>query len=635
MDVASGSPQIISPNTQLPLLTSPCNTKCPSTCVPPEMALNYVNDNIEVVPTSMGTFYWPSTSSPEKTRKCLDVLKLPHTSLNHDSWKSLLRNYPDQILVQQVLRGIREGFPIGYKGPRTTFSPSFPPLSPERERVLTDDFHSEIKKGRMVGPYADLPPEIFPYFRVSPSFLIPKSDAKWRRIDNLSYPPGNSVNDGISTDDHPVNYVTVDRMMETIAGCKKGTLMSSRDIADAYRQVLINPSDWPLMCLKIQNRLYVNVRLGMGGRSSCGIFETLSKLTGWMAVNAKWPIPPTISIESILDDFGLWHLRYQRCADTDPATAIHLATIEANEIDSIFATLGWPLKHSKSQTAVTRLEYIGVIWDSVEKSCEVPKSKAHKYMQCIDEVLQVSNRVNLKQLRSLIGKLVYVAKFLPQSRCRLYYLFQVLRAGERRLRRREAVAHVPVHPSAIPLTLSTEAMHDLEWWRRALTLRRRVYPILTPTEFTEEWICTTDAAPSDGIGGFWRNEAFYFKFNDLGMQLHSTKAELLAVLMAASLWGARWKGHRILWRTDCICHVRGLFKYRSQAPELLDVHNEIDFLQVKHGFAFSSEHIEGKQNILADNLSRGLIEILPIGWHLCQLPTEMPPILSMMLCAPD
>ena len=243
----------------------------------------------------------------------------------------------------------------------------------------------------------------------------------------------------------------------------------------------------------------------------------------------------------------------------------------------------------------------------------MPKSKALKYVQCLDEVVHASNRMNLKQIRSLVGKLVYVAKFLPQSRCRLYYLFQVLRAGERRLRRREFVAHVPVHPSAIPLKLSIEANNDLAWWRVALSLRRRVYPILTPTEFTDEWICTTDAAPSEGIGGFWRDQVFYFPFNDLGKQLHSMKAELLAVLMATSLWGSNWTGHCILWRTDCECHVRGLFKYRSKAPELLEVHNEIDLLQVKHGFAFSSEHIAGQKNILADHLSRGLIEILPTG----------------------
>ena len=82
--------------------------------------------------------------------------------------------------------------------------------------------------------------------------------------------------------------------------------------------------------------------------------------------------------------------------------------------------------------------------------------------------------------------------------------------------------------------------------------------------------------------------------------MHSTKAELLAVLMAACLWGECWRGQRILWRTDCVCHGNGLFKLRSKAPELLPIQNEIDFLQVKHGFAFSSEHIAGQENILAE-----------------------------------
>ena len=634
MDVYPGALPVNKPIKPPPTTSNPTNISIP---VPaPVMALNYVNDTIETVETSKGVFHWPTSSSPEKTNLILDAYNLPHTTLDPNWWEHYLQHYPDQLFVTQILRGIKEGFTIGYTGPRTTFCPPIPQQDPHRQKLLKTDFEHEISVGRMIGPYDFLPDDVFPYYRVSPSFLVPKSDNKWRRIDNLSTPAGLSINDSISSKDTPVDYVTVDEMMTLIADCTAGTLMTTRDVVDAYRNILINPSDWPLMCLVIQDELYCNVRLCMGGTSSCGIFGWLSDLTVWITTNTNWPSPPTLIVRSILDDFWILHLQQILTNTHKDAEIIKCAQLEALEIDMIFENLGWPLKETKAQTAATSVLYIGIIWDSVEKSCTVPANKAHKYKECIRAVLAVNKRTtNLKILRSLVGKLVYVAKFLPQARCRLFYLFKILRAGEQRLKRREVIAGRNVSPNEMPLKFSNLAIDDLEWWAKTLELIPSVFPIIRPVEYTEDYICTTDAAPSEGIGGFWCNQAFYFKFNHHGNQLHSTEAELLALLMATVLWGDDWSGHRILWRTDCLCHVRGLFKLRSTAPNLLPIHNELDWFQVKQNFAFAAEHIAGKDNILADKLSRGYVEILPTGWHLCPLPTQLPHILSTTLCRTD
>ena len=634
MDVYPGVLPVNKPTKPPPTTSHPPNISIP---VPaPVMALNYVNDTIETVETSKGVFYWPTSSSPEKTNLILDTYNLPHSTLDPNWWAHYLQHYPDQLFVTQILRGLKEGFTIGYTGPRTTFCPPIPQQDPKRQQLLKTDFDHEISVGRMIGPYDSLPDDIFPYYRVSPSFLVPKSDNKWRRIDNLSAPAGLAINDSICKEDTPVDYITVDEMMNLIAECTTGTLMTTRDVVDAYRNILINPSDWPLMCLGIRDKLYCNIRMCMGGTSSCGIFGWLSDLTVWIITNTNWPSPPTLTVRSILDDFWILHLQQILINTNQDAEIIKGAQLEALAIDKIFANLGWPLKETKAQTATTSVLYIGIIWDSVMKSCTVPASKAHKYEDCIQAVLAVTRRTtNLKILRSLVGSLVYVAKFLPQARCRLFYLFKILRAGEQRLKRREVIAGRNVSPHKIPLRFSQLAIDDLEWWAKTLEIIPSVFPIIRPIEYSEDYICTTDAAPSEGIGGFWRNQAFYFKFNDRGNQLHSTEAELLALLMATVLWGDDWSGHRILWRTDCICHVRGLFKLRSTAPNLLPIHNELDWFQVQQNFAFAAEHIAGEDNILADKLSRGCVEILPTGWHLCPLPTQLPHILSTTLCRTD
>ena len=253
--------------------------------------MTYEHDAIERVETTMGTFYWPSSSTPEKTQQILNHFNLPHTPLNHDWWHHHLQDHPDQLLVAQVLRGIREGFPIGYTGPRDTFHPTTRAHHSPNLSQLKTEIVSEVDQGRMLGPFQSLPQPLFYFYRANPSFLVPKTNAKWRRIDNMSYPPGLSVNDAISKEDFPVDYVTTTDMMQHMASVPPGTLMSSRDICDGYRHVLCHPSDWPLMTLMIGSKFYVNIRLGMSTTSSCGHFDTLSNLTIWIFLHKKWPIP--------------------------------------------------------------------------------------------------------------------------------------------------------------------------------------------------------------------------------------------------------------------------------------------------------------------------------------------------------
>ena len=221
--------------------------------------MSYRDDHIEEVETSRGTFRWPVSSTPEKTERILKHFKLHGHPLNANAWECYLRDHPEPLWVKQLVRGIREGFPLGYIGPRTTFIPEIKPLNPEEMELMDKEFAKELEKGRMLGPFETPPEDLFHFYRVSPSFLIPKEEeGEWRRIDDMSRPNGKSINDGISTEGCAVNYATLNQMVETLATLPKGTLMSKRDIASAYRQVLVNPSDWPLLALTHRNSILIN-----------------------------------------------------------------------------------------------------------------------------------------------------------------------------------------------------------------------------------------------------------------------------------------------------------------------------------------------------------------------------------------
>jgi len=76
-------------------------------------------------------------------------------------------------------------------------------------------------------------------FISSPIGLVPKHNSGWRRIQDISYPPSNSVNKGISSDFAIILYTTLDDILAEIVKAGQGCLIIKRDIKDAFRNVLV------------------------------------------------------------------------------------------------------------------------------------------------------------------------------------------------------------------------------------------------------------------------------------------------------------------------------------------------------------------------------------------------------------
>ena len=420
--------------------------------------------------------------------------------------------------------------------------------------------------------------------------------------------------------------------------------MSKRDIRDAYRNVLVHPADWALLCIyNPDGEKMISNRFPMGGVSIPFIFDTLSALTVFAIKNNVPAIsqlglglfqhngvdmPADESQEeldmlNILDDFLMIHA----LCTCDVEDGEKYARLQADAVDNIFLALGWPLKKEKSVTAVVDIIFLGVGWNSVEQACYIPDEKAEKYLGLLAEFLREERRLlPLKSWRSMCGVLVWTSFVTPQTKSRLYAPFQCLKAGERLLVKRPGSS-----PSSIMIRVSKEAMHDFYWWKEILQDPPLYRPMLQNDLDLEAWLLTTDGAPNFGIGGYWGNQYFSLELSPLGKSQHSTWVELFALVVASYLWGDEWTGQTIRWRTDCQAHVRGLFKIRTSAPKLLGLHDRLDALQYKKHFIFSSEHIPGKNNVLADELSRLCVENVPGDWVRCRKPTNLPRWLYLML----
>ena len=70
---------------------------------------------------------------------------------------------------------------------------------------------------------------------------------EFRLIHHLSYPHGSSVNDGIHYEHSTVSYSTIDDAIKLIKQLGPGFFIAKTDIKNAFRLLLIQPKDYPLL----------------------------------------------------------------------------------------------------------------------------------------------------------------------------------------------------------------------------------------------------------------------------------------------------------------------------------------------------------------------------------------------------
>ena len=251
----------------------------------------------------------------------------------------------------------------------------------------------------MSGPF-DQPP--FKNFICNPIFAVPKNKDPncdtFRRIDHLSHPKHQSVNDGIDKTNFPVKFPTIDFISARIRRLGIGTLLCKEDLSNAYKQIRINPSSWPYTGVKFQGKFYFSGYLVFGARSSVGIFERFSSVLEWILLSNGID-----HVLHYLDDFLL----------LSPLRAIS----QQKKFLQIAQSLGWKLKDSKRVTPTTKLTYLGITFDTKLMTMSMPKYKLDEVVElCKKFTKSTRTKISKKELRSLLGKLAHI--YSPLCSCR-------------------------------------------------------------------------------------------------------------------------------------------------------------------------------------------------------------------------
>ena len=297
--------------------------------------------------------------------------------------------YSTKLLKEMLISGFRHGFHIGYKGEVNSISTVKNLQSTVKlKSEVTSALNKEVRQGRMAGPFADPP---FKSFQLNPIGIVPKKDPKkFRMIIDLSFPPGNSINDGIDDSYAQVHYPSVNDAIKALLSCGPKAYMAKTAIEKAFRLIPLAPSQYHMLCVKWDGVYYFDKTLPMGCRSSCKIFQSFSDAIKFIA--AKHGIDFLINY---LDDFLIVAPSYQLCLEA------------LREFRAICAFLGVPLAADKTFLPVQVMIFLGLEFDSVVEVVRHPQEKLVRCREGIAWLLSKKCLCTLREMQSILGLLYF------------------------------------------------------------------------------------------------------------------------------------------------------------------------------------------------------------------------------------
>ncbi len=496
------------------------------------------------------------------------------TPLDSGVWARELEGHPDQVLVREILRGIKEGFKVGYdhtRAPLRTQGTNMPSAT-EHSSVVEEYLAGEVEAGRVA--LAGTPQQAKALgIHCSPFGVIPKKSrpGKFRLILNLSAPEGASVNDGISKELASLSYVTLDEVAGLAARLGRGAaLLVKMDIKQAYRQESVHPADGPLLGMLWKDKVFVDTTLPFGLRSAPLLFTALADAAQWVMKRHG-----TSHVFHYVDDFITMGADLAECTRNN---AVMHETCDK---------LGLPPEPAKNEGPATCITFLGIDIDTVAMELRLPEDKL---IRLTSDLAGWRGRKACRKpdLLSLIGTLSHACK--------------VIRAGRTFMRRLIELSTTAKKPEHF-VRLSREARSDIEWWWQFSTGWNGV-KLLRGLAEVPSITLESDASGWWGCGAYWGSRWFQLPWAGQTEQWYITAKELVPIVIATVLWGREWRDRTVLARCDNTAVVSIIGKGSSRDREAMHLARCLAFVQAEFEVALVASHIREVENVLADALSR-------------------------------
>ena len=488
---------------------------------------------------------------------------------NIELLQELLKDYGDKEIVEWL----KYGWPTG----RLPTLPD-PVISVKNHKGVTDHpqalahyIDKEIRHGAVMGPYNKIP------FRdkvgISALSTRPKKNSEERRIIlDLSFPVGRAVNDGILKDDYMglparLRFPRVDDFACRIFTLGQGCLMFKVDLSRYFRQLPLDLGDYSLIGYIINGEIYFDKVLPMGMRSAPYIVQRVTNAIAYIHRKLEY------FLLNYVDDFVAAEVK---------ETVWQAYTALMN----LLSRLGADTAADKLVPPTTRLEFLGVTFDSITMTMEISEEKMTEIKQELNGWLYKAT-ARRKEVESLIGKLQFMAKCIKAGRIFLSRLIQWIRGMKRNT----------------DYTVPLEARRDITWWARCAEQFNGVSLLWLHKDPDTDVVLATDACLT-GYGGTMGNQYFRARFPENVKGKNIAYLEILAVMVALKLWGQALKGKYFWIHVDNEAVASVFNTGASKEMNLQEALREIALLAAKYQFVIKARHIMGVNNRVPDWLSR-------------------------------
>ena len=299
------------------------------------------------------------------------------TPIKYSALKDELTGY-DRSSSQFLLNGFKYGFSLCYTGPRSPQTCKNLKSADQNPSIVREKIIKEIAAGRVAGPFSSIP---FENFKMSPTGLVQKREpGEYRLIHQLSYPPGESLNDNIDPALCSVHYTKFDNAVKMVQKLGHGALLAKADIRSAFRLIPLAEKDFPLVGFSHGGSYFFDRMLPFGASISCAIFEKFACALQWIVHKSC----ASGELDHYLDDFI-----FGGRAGSDDCLLL-LQTFY-----NCCKKLGIPIAEEKTVWPTPVIIFLGLELDSLLMQVRIPLSKITQLIGYIKDVLAHKNSVQL------------------------------------------------------------------------------------------------------------------------------------------------------------------------------------------------------------------------------------------------
>ena len=487
-----------------------------------------------------------------------------NTQLKVHSWKKYLHSYWDQQLVDLIQFGFPLEFDRRIALQSTEVNHNSALKYPEH---VSKYIQEELRYGTVLGPFKQ-----FPFTcHVSPFLTRDKPNSNNRRVIlDLSFPPGNSVNAGVSKDKYlgsyfELKYPSVDHIVDSLKQLGPTALLYQIDISRAFRHIRIDPGDLDLLGLK-HGEYFIDGTLPFGFHRGSVFFQCYTDAVRYI-MKDKFHFP---NLYNYIDDLIYTGL---------PGDINH----SFDTLKALLQELGLEISVAKLIQPTTKAVCLGIEIDTITRTLSIPKDKLNEICDiCLAYVSK--SKVTKPQFQSLLGSLLYITKCVKPARFFLKRMLSLLRQ----------------HASKNYVILDQEFQKNLNWFNtfllqyNGITFYDKVYP--------QDKVILD--ASLQGLGGVFKNMVYSLQIPKGFNNYTIVHLEILNIIVALKLWGPLWKNHTIEVKCDNMAVVEVLNAGRARDPMLATSARNIWLLTSMYDIDLVVTHIPGVTNVVADLLSR-------------------------------